>query len=505
MRIMRIVLVIVAVVCLAVAVSYPIRYRVAQEKNDSNMETLSEMRQRVRRELDVVPEGAVEAAFDLGTSQTEDEVQPGDIPVETEAGGEEHQPEAIPTETETGGEEAQPEAIPAGTEASGEEHQPEAIPAGTEASGEEHQPEAIPAGTETGGEEAQSEAVPTETETGREETQPEQNATGTETGGEETQPQQNAAVTDAGGADDRSGSPAESEGGTEKRTAATSEDVGGANEGQALPVGPTPPPGPTPEPTLEPDFWDLTRYMSPTPTATPRLKRATPEPTPVPTPTPDRSIRSGPLPYALKDKAVLDEAAILPELKAIYELNHDLVGWLTIPGTVIDYPVVQGKDPDFYLDHDFYGDENINGQIILDPLCDPYTPSYNLILSGHHMKNGSMFGGLPQYYSKSYWQKHPFLEFDSLMTRKVYVIFACFYSADYDEDEKGFRYNAVIDYKMDAEVWLPEIEKNQLYDTGIDREFGDEFITLTTCDRARHRNGRFVVVARKIREGEKFE
>ena len=98
-----------------------------------------------------------------------------------------------------------------------------------------------------------------------------------------------------------------------------------------------------------------------------------------------------------------------------------------------------------------------------------------------------------------------FLYFDSLMARKAYVIFAAFYSADYDEDEEGFRYSANIDYRLEVEQWLKEIRENQLYDTGVDVRFGDEFITLTTCNRARHRNGRFVVVCRRIREGENFE
>ena len=65
-------------------------------------------------------------------------------------------------------------------------------------------------------------------------------------------------------------------------------------------------------------------------------------------------------------------------------------------------------------------------------------------------------------------------------------------------------FDAIIDYKIDADRWLAEIEENQLYDTGIEREFGDEFITLTTCDHSRRSNGRFVVVARRIREGEKI-
>lgn len=141
----------------------------------------------------------------------------------------------------------------------------------------------------------------------------------------------------------------------------------------------------------------------------------------------------------------------------------------------------------------------------MDANCDPYTPSYNLVISGHHMKNGSMFGKLPEYRSKNYWEKHKTLEFDTLMTRKQYVIFAAFYSADYDEDEEGFRYNADIQYRREVEHWLDEVRENQLYDTGIDVAFGDEFLSLTTCDRSRHREGRFVVVCRKVREGETFE
>ena len=216
----------------------------------------------------------------------------------------------------------------------------------------------------------------------------------------------------------------------------------------------------------------------------------------------NRKDRNSPLPYTEKKKVRLDKKKILPELKAIYARNHDLVGWIFIEDTVIDYPVVQTKDSEFYLNHDFYGKENVNGQIILDTKCDPYTPSYNLVISGHHMNNGSMFGDLPLYSEKSYWKTHKIVEFDNLMERKKYVIFAAFRSADYDEYEEGFRYNADIRFLVDAERWLAEIEENQLYDTGIDVEFGDEFVTLTTCDRSRRQDGRFVLVCRRIREGE---
>ena len=219
----------------------------------------------------------------------------------------------------------------------------------------------------------------------------------------------------------------------------------------------------------------------------------------------DWKYRESATPYPELEKIELDEDKILPELQAIYERNNDLVGWIKIDDTVVDYPVIQSDDSEFYLNHDFDREENVNGQIILDPKCDPYTPSYNLVISGHHMNNGSMFGGLPQYRDYSYWQTHKIVEFDNLMERKQYVIFAAFYSADYDEYEEGFRYNADIQYKIDAAQWLEEIRENQIYDTEIDAQFGDEFVTLTTCDRSRRQDGRFVLVCSRIREGEEIE
>ena len=219
----------------------------------------------------------------------------------------------------------------------------------------------------------------------------------------------------------------------------------------------------------------------------------------------NRDERTNALPYDMKEKVLFEPSKILPELKAIYALNNDLVGWIKIEDTVIDYPVVQTKDSDFYLEHDFYKKENINGQIILDSKCDPYTPSYNLIISGHHMRNGSMFGNLPLYKSKEYWEEHKVFRFDNLLSHGTYVIFAAFASADYDEDEAGFRYNKDIRFRIDAEQWLAEVHKNKLYDTKIDAEFGDEFITLTTCDRSARSDGRFVVVGRKLHEGEVFK
>ena len=189
----------------------------------------------------------------------------------------------------------------------------------------------------------------------------------------------------------------------------------------------------------------------------------------------------------------------------IYEQNNDLVGWITIPDTVIDYPVVQSEDSEFYLNHDFFGEENNNGQIILDAKCDPYTPSYNLVISGHNVRSDLMFGTLDEYRNRKFWSNHKIIYFNTLMERKEFVAFAAFYSADYDVDETGFRYNVDVQYWLDAQEWFEEIRKNQLYDAEIDIEFGDEFLTLTTCNKAKRKDGRFVVVCRRIRKGEEIQ
>ena len=223
--------------------------------------------------------------------------------------------------------------------------------------------------------------------------------------------------------------------------------------------------------------------------------------TPMPTLNARYNRKDGTTAFAQREAVEFDPEMILPQYREIYEQNEDLVGWLYMPGTLIDYPVLRNPDEEYYLRRDFYGEDNENGQLIMDSDCDPWTPSYNLVISGHNMRNSTMFGTLSLYAEKSFWNGHKTFVYDSAIREGTYVVFAAFYSADYDVDEEGFRYNAVINYPLDAEVWLEEIRENSEYETGIDVQFGDEFLTLTTCVYHRE-NGRFVVVARRVREGE---
>ncbi len=210
---------------------------------------------------------------------------------------------------------------------------------------------------------------------------------------------------------------------------------------------------------------------------------AEPEPTPSPTP------------------FVFDEDRILPEYRPMYEINHDMVGWLKIEGTTIDYPVLQRNDEAYYLTRDFYGRNNKNGQLILDAQCDAFEPSANLVISGHNMKSGAMFGSLQQYASRGFGRKHPILEFDTLFERNRYRLVAAFYAWDYEKRGDGFRYNADITYRLEMIRFLEELDQIKLYDTGVTVEFGDRLITLSTCSNETD-DGRFVIVARLLREDE---
>ncbi|MBR1820511.1 MAG: sortase [Clostridia bacterium] len=205
---------------------------------------------------------------------------------------------------------------------------------------------------------------------------------------------------------------------------------------------------------------------------------------------------------AYRERVLLDEERILPQYRQLHALNEDMVGWLLQADMGIDYPVMYTPDDEeYYLHRDFYGKGNANGQLILDRDCDPYTPSWNQIIYGHNMRSGSMFGNLTNYETVEFWQRHKLIEFDSLMEERVYVVVASFRAAQYEADEPGFRYAVSFYNRAEYDAWMAEIEAARCFDTEVDCEFGDEFLTLSTC--AYHRkNGRFVVVARRLRAGE---
>lgn len=209
--------------------------------------------------------------------------------------------------------------------------------------------------------------------------------------------------------------------------------------------------------------------------------------------------------------ADLDEPVILPEYAEMYEENHDLIGWLSIEGTVIDYPVMQTpEDECYYLKRDFYGKDNENGCLIMDTdsvvgvgtADDHYLngtpPSTNLIIHGHTMKSGEMFGNLPLYRDEEYGKEHRIICFDSLYEHREYELIAVFYSQVYYQSQDVFKYYKFFqaDTQEEFDEWYDNIRELSLYDTGVTASFGDEFITLSCCS-YHVEDGRFVVVARR--------
>ena len=153
-------------------------------------------------------------------------------------------------------------------------------------------------------------------------------------------------------------------------------------------------------------------------------------------------------------------------------------------------------DPEKYLHTNFKREYSFGGIPFIDANCS--ADSDNLLIYGHNMLDGSMFRSLPKYESKSYWQAHPTIHFDTLYEEGEYEVLAAFYDRVYYTYENCFKFYQFIDAADEADFnnAISNFRSKALYDTGVTATYGDKLITLVTC--AYHvEDGRFVVVARK--------
>lgn len=193
------------------------------------------------------------------------------------------------------------------------------------------------------------------------------------------------------------------------------------------------------------------------------------------------------------------ELEVLEEYQTLYNKNRRLIGWLKIDDTNIDYPVMQTINNEYYLDHNFNQEYDKNGSLFLDKDCDVVHRNTNLIIYGHHMKSGKMFGNLNNYSSKEYGEKHSLIQFDTIYEKGTYEVMYVFRSRIYNEDEVVFKYYQFLDAASATEFdsYMQEMAALSLYDTGVTASYGDELLTLSTCDSS-ETDGRFVVVARRV-------
>ncbi|SKB72636.1 sortase B [Lachnospiraceae bacterium] len=198
---------------------------------------------------------------------------------------------------------------------------------------------------------------------------------------------------------------------------------------------------------------------------------------------------------------------ILQQYQELYNLNKNLVGWIKIEGTKIDYPVMKSinGNGEYYLDHNMDQEEDRNGTLFMDDACDVIRPSENWIVYGHNMSSGLMFGELDSYKSESFYKNHPKVQFDTIYETGTYDVMFAFQSHVFQDTEIAFKYYQFIDPASSQEFYsgIEEMRAASYYDTGVTAKYGDRLLILSTCDYDES-NGRFVVVCVREDDGGRF-
>lgn len=177
-------------------------------------------------------------------------------------------------------------------------------------------------------------------------------------------------------------------------------------------------------------------------------------------------------------------------LSELINKNNDCIGWISIPDTAVDYPVMHTpNNPKEYLYKNFYGYYSQWGVPFLDSRCD--LECDNLIVYGHNMHDGTMFSSLCYYANYSYCLAHPVIEFESENGCEKYNIFAVIPTTTNDEIYKFISVYTEKDY----DKVIKTIKKKSKFDFGITPEYGDRLLTLSTCYGSNN-NGRILIIAR---------
>ncbi len=195
-----------------------------------------------------------------------------------------------------------------------------------------------------------------------------------------------------------------------------------------------------------------------------------------------------------------EENAVLSQYARIYELNQDLFGWISISGTKINYPVMHTpSEPEYYLRRAYDKTYSISGVPFLSANC--YEGSGNYLVYGHNMNDGSMFASLTEYEDKKFFEAHKVIEFDTLYEEAEYEVMAVFKAKLKEAYKSSFRYWEYTDLTdtQKFEEYINNVSSQALYDTGLSAEFGDEILTLSTCE-SNEADARFVVVAKKCKQ-----
>lgn len=179
--------------------------------------------------------------------------------------------------------------------------------------------------------------------------------------------------------------------------------------------------------------------------------------------------------------------------KSMKERNSDYVGWINVPGTKINYPVVQGKDNDFYLTHNFDKQKDIGGGVFVSYNVSSPFLGKNTVIHSHHMKNGTMFGTLKKYKDKKFLEQNPYVYITTETGQYKYKIFSVFV-------EEANKETYAVDFVDNLEFYkfANELKSKSAYDTGVAVSQDDKIIMLSTCS-YEIENARLVVSAKLIK------
>ncbi len=199
-----------------------------------------------------------------------------------------------------------------------------------------------------------------------------------------------------------------------------------------------------------------------------------------------------------KDPEKSDNLVTL-KMEYLVKKNNDLRGWLKIQGTVIDYPIMYREDDnDYYLQHDFFGNSDRNGLLVLDKRCNGDLDDNHLLIHGHNMKSGAIFGTLKYFKDEDYMRKHQAFELDTKDEQRFYEVIAVV-DTTANGEKSGFYYGDYIDLD-DKDVfnsYVANLKDRSMHRIAATATYGDELLTLSTCDYTM-KNGRLLVVAKRV-------
>ena len=199
-----------------------------------------------------------------------------------------------------------------------------------------------------------------------------------------------------------------------------------------------------------------------------------------------------------KEETTTQNLTVLPEYAELIQQNPEMVGWISIDDTGINYPVVQ-KDNTYYLTHGFDQSNNTNGSIFMDERCSSVSPTINTSIYGHNMKSGMMFGGLKNYLQAGYLESHKYIQFNTIYEKRTYEIVAVCLSEVQYQDEDAYRYYDFITSTSakDLQDFVENVDTLAVYGNADGLTLQDKLLTLSTCN-SYTEDGRLFVVAKQV-------